>query len=354
VARLGTDEFAIFANNLDSSDDAAFLANRIIQSLEAPILVDGRQHQTGTSVGLAMFPTDETVASELLAKAELALNQAKASGRGTYRFFNANINAQIEARKSVERDLLRAFQREELVRPVAAGRVHPCCRGNRPDRRDRRMGAADGMRPRQVVAGRGRATGAGLGQRFGGRAQGAGLCGEGSACPGGDRVRRLVARARDDRKRARRRRSGRRPDDARAPQLGIQTAIDDFGTGHSSMADLKQVPIDRLKIDRSFIRQLAETPDDVSIAAAIIGLGRSLEIGVVAGGVETAEQLGLLRDQGCAEAQGFLMSRPLAGAALESFLDARLDERTRAPGADSDPAKSGSFRPRVISSNGST
>jgi diguanylate cyclase (GGDEF)-like protein/PAS domain S-box-containing protein len=379
VARLGTDEFAIIANNLDSADDAAFLANRIIQSLQAPILVDGRQLQTGTSVGLAMFPTDETVASELLVKAELALNQAKASGRGTYRFFNANINAQIEARKSVERDLLRAVQWEELV--VHYQPVHEL-------EDDEVVGVEALLRWQHPE------RGLLLPDEFIHVAEATGLIvdiGEWvlrTVCAhvkswqdaGAPPVRVSVnvsavqLREPDFVEKVRRILEETGCDGSwlelemtesvlaadvevaaqtmhALHQLGIQTAIDDFGTGHSSMADLKQVPIDRLKIDRSFIRQLAEAPDDASIAAAIIGLARSLDIGVVAEGVETAEQLGLLRNQGCPEAQGFLMSRPLAGAELESFLDARLDERGRAPDADSNSAKSGSFRPRLVSSN---
>jgi diguanylate cyclase len=102
--------------------------------------------------------------------------------------------------------------------------------------------------------------------------------------------------------------------------------MDDFGTGYSSLNYLKRFPIDRIKLDRSFVRDLPEDKDDAAIAMAVIAMGRSLELVVIAEGVETEEQLAFLKDRQCDQLQGFLFSRPLTPEAFESFL-----ERSRAP-----------------------
>jgi EAL domain-containing protein (putative c-di-GMP-specific phosphodiesterase class I) len=124
---------------------------------------------------------------------------------------------------------------------------------------------------------------------------------------------------------------------------GIRIAIDDFGTGHSSMSLMKQFPIDTIKIDRSFVRDLAEDPEDQAIAQAIISMGKALGMTVVAEGVETVEQQTFLREQGCDEMQGYLVSKPVPARAFAELLRAaaELTSPPLQPHDDTDPDLSG-------------
>ena len=346
VARLGGDEFAILQVVLQQPDGAATLAQRIMDALGKTYDLDGHVLAIGTSIGIALSPEDGAQSDALLGNADLALYRAKADGRGTYRFFESRMGERLQARQALKLDLRGAVAREEFdlaYQPLV----------------DLRSGEVSGFEAlvRWRHPGRGTVSPA----EFIPLAEETGVigplgewvlrraCREAARWPGrvGVAVNLSAVQFRD---RALPRiveaalaASGLAPrrleleitesvplldDDANLAvlhglrALGVRIAMDDFGTGYSSLAYLHRFPFDKLKIDRSLVSLLSETEESQAIVRAIIGLSRALRIATTAEGVETRQQLDLLRAEGCDQAQGFLLSHPVPASEVLALIEA--------------------------------
>ncbi len=354
VARLGGDEFVVILPGINNPADAALVASKIVNALSTPIQAEGHELHTSPSIGISIFPDDGPDGDTILKNADTAMYHAKAAGRNNYQFFAADMNQQASERLDIERKLRHAISRNELAlvyQPqFGADGAHPTgvealIRWHHP---------SDGLIPPN---------------RFIPVAEETGMIVEigdwvmHTACremrhwidSGLKPVRMAVnVSARQLRRRdfcetvaGALAESGlpaelleleitesavmENPQEAiqileSLGRMGVSLAIDDFGTGYSSLAYLKLFPIDHLKIDRSFVRDIEHDLNDRAIAFGTIALAHSLGLNVIAEGVETADQLELLRSNGCDEVQGYLFSRPLNSAAAFAFLHAA--ERT--------------------------
>lgn len=345
VARLGGDEFALVIEGLEGPHQADAVAKHVIAVLGAPIEIDGMVVEIGVGIGAVMVPNEGITADDLLRRADIALYEAKTTGRDTYRRFEPALAARRSARHLLAFDMKDAIRRGDfylVYQPVidlAAETVtsfEALMRWHHPER-----GLISPMEFIPV------AEETGLIVALGAWAL-AEACREAMAWPGEIRVavnvstvqfqhdlERSVSSALDG--------AGLSPDRLklevtesalmRDPEgvvatlhrlraLGVRIALDDFGTGYSSLSYLRRFPFDKIKIDRAFIKDIAE-PDAAAIVRAVVGLGERLGMGIVAEGVETAEQLDLVRSEGCDEVQGFLFSRPLPANEVQAFLRSR-------------------------------
>ncbi len=350
VARLGGDEFAVVQLcGAGESNLAVSLASRIVEVVAAPYDIAGHQLLIGVSIGISLAPDDDKDPDELLKKADLALYRAKADGRGTYRFFEAGMDARAQARRLLELDLRAALPRGEFemyyqpIRDVVADRAVACEALIRWKHPLRGMVAPGNFVP---------------------LAEETGLI-----VPIGDWVLRTACKDAVD-----------WPDNIgiavnlspvqfRNPNLvasvmtalelsglpphrleleitesvllqnseatlatlhalrahGVRISLDDFGTGYSSLSYLRSFPFDKIKIDRSFVEDVTSREDSIAIVRAVTGLGRSLGIATTAEGVETEGQLEVLRREGCTQAQGYLFSRPCPASEVKRILFARRE-----------------------------
>lgn len=351
LARLGGDEFLMVMEDVTSPDDAAVVARALIRLLKDPfVLSGGHEVYVGLSVGISCYPQDGTTTTELIQHADAALYSAKADGRSTYHFFTAELSLAAQQRVELETRMRRGLERGEFelhYQPqidLRSGQIVGCealLRWRDPERglvppgdfipiaednglivplgewvlrqacEQARRWDAKGLPPLTMAV------------NLSGRqlwqtdlpARVAAIMAEtdmpaerleleltestimGHEVIAGERLRALKS-------------------------LGVTLAIDDFGTGYSSLAYLKRFPIDVLKIDREFVRDLPSDIGDMEIAAAIVAMARTLRMRVVAEGVETGEQLDFLKNQSCDLCQGYLFSPPLAAEAFVELLAA--------------------------------
>ena len=355
VARLGGDEFVIILPGINTPADAATVAGKVIAKLSTPIEAEGHDLHTSPSIGISIFPDDGPDGDTVMKNADMAMYHAKEAGRNNYQFFTAEMNRVTAERLDIERKLRHAISRNEL-----ALCFQPQCR-------------ADGSRPTGVEAllrWHHPTDGMISPDRFIPVAEETGLIveiGEWVLLNACREMKRWINAglpplrlAVNVSARQLRRRDFcemvagvlaeselpaelleleitessvmENPDDAiiileRLGRMGVSLAIDDFGTGYSSLAYLKLFPIDHLKIDRSFVADIETDLNDRAIAFGTIALAHSLGLNVIAEGVETADQLELLRANGCDEIQGYLYSKPLNSAAAFAFLHARCPAR---------------------------
>ena len=344
IARLGGDEFGVVQTQNVSMEATSELAMRMNEALLAETLIDGANVATGVSIGIAMAPTDGSEVATLLKHADLALYRAKAEGRGGLRFFEPGMDARAEERRALEIDLRNAPPNGELTlvyQPLIdlADDEIKCCeallRWNHPVRGQ--------VQPMDFIP---LAEETGLIQPIGEwvireacRAAASwpdhiGVAVNLSAVqfhsPG------IVIAVRDALKE-----TGLRPERLELEvtetvliaemepalailntlrQMRVRIALDDFGTGYSSLSYLRKLPFDKIKIDRSFVRDLTIHSEIQAIVGALIGLAGDLGVGVTAEGVETQEQLLHLRASGCEEAQGFAISKPQSAAAITALI----------------------------------
>ncbi len=359
VSRLGGDEFTVIAEQLASAEDAALIARRILDALEAEVELRGQEVHVSASIGISMFPSDDSDLDGLVRHTDMAMYRAKAMGRGTFAFYSTELSAEVAARLQLESQLRRALERQEFVlyyQPKAdlkTGQVsgvealmrwHAPGRGLvQPDRFIRVLEDSGLILPvgawaiRTACAQLAAWDKAGLpplslavnlsARQF--RQPYLARFIEDTISEAGIDPTRLELELTESLL----------MEDNEATRsvltalanLGVRVAMDDFGTGHSSLSYLKRFDIDTLKIDRSFVAALPEDPEDSAIATAIVALGRSLHMKVVAEGVETTAQAECLRDMGCDEFQGYLLSRPLAPEIFVEWLEQRrLHKSTRA------------------------
>ncbi len=340
LARLGGDEFALLMRNLHQEEDAARLADELMSAMAQPWRSSGGVEITaGVSVGICLFPEHGNTAPSLLQGADAALYRAKSDGRNTYRYFADEMTAAARERLQLESRLRRAVAQGQLClhyQPqveLATGRVvgaealvrwqdpeeglispvrfipvaettgmigaigawvlgEACRQGRRwLDQGHPPLTIAVNVSPRQFYLGDLAAQVTQVLEETGFPAQWLELeITEGALIEREHDALQTLHKLRD---------------------LGVRVAIDDFGTGYSSLAYLKRFPLDVLKIDRSFIADIPHDPDDMAISAAIVALGSSLGVKVLAEGVETQAQLDFLRDKGCDLYQGYLKSPPL-------------------------------------------
>ncbi len=354
VSRLGGDEFTILLQDLEHAQDAARVARRVLHLLSRPFLIGDREIFVGASVGIAVWPDDGACAEVLLRSADVAMYHAKGQGGNGYAYFNATMNAASSRRLTLESDLRHALERDELsveyqpMRNVRSGRVSAAEALLRWTKADGTRIGPDEFIPIAEETGLIVQMGEWVLRRACAQAVAWRDAGFGpiriSVNVSVDQLREVgfvnvVEQALID--------TGLSADQleleitessildesphivaaiAALTELGIAFALDDFGTGYSSLSALQRFPIERLKIDRSFVAGIGDSESDEALTSAIVALARRLDQRVVAEGVETEEQARVLTQLGCDELQGYLFSRPLAPDAFVAFLEAEKAE----------------------------
>ena len=345
VARLGGDEFAIVqADSELQLSGVTALAGRLIEVIGAPYLIEGHQVVVGTSIGISLAPDDGKDPHALLKNADLALYRAKADGRGAFRFFEVGMDARAHERRLMELDLRSALARNEFdlyyqpIQDIKADRIicfEALIRWNHPLRGTlsplsfiplaeetgliipigewvlRHACAAAASWSQDVRIAVNLSPAQFKNRNLVGSVIDA-LANSGLAA---NRLELEITEAvllQDS--------EATLATLHKLRDLGVRISMDDFGTGYSSLSYLRSFPFDKIKIDESFIRDLATRPDSMAIVRAVAGLGRSLGIATTAEGVETSEQLALLRSEGCDEVQGYLFSAPQPAENVEKML----------------------------------
>lgn len=339
VARQGGDEFTVLLSEVREPQDVARVAQRFLDKLSRPFLLDGHEVFITASIGIAIYAIDGKDMDSLLKNADAAMYHAKGQGKNNYQFYKQSMNATALERLELENDLRRALERKEfllyyqpqidvrtgtivgmealirwqhpvrglvspadfiplteetgLIIPIGAWVLQTACAQNKAwqaaglapipvsvNLSSRQFGQQDLVQAITDAVGT-----SGLGPRY--------LVLEITESVimreqevAGDMLRQLTTK-------------------------GVRVAMDDFGTGYSSLGNLKRLPIDAIKIDRSFVMDITTDPDDAAITKAIIAMGHNLNLKVIAEGVESEEQLAFLYQQGCHMIQGYLISRPV-------------------------------------------
>lgn len=348
VSRQGGDEFVLLLPLIEHAEDAALSAQKMLEALALPHHIDGQDLHINVSIGISIYPADGQDAETLLKSADTAMYHAKENGRNNYKFFKQDMNDRAVKRQTIEANLRQALERQEFIlhyQPkinLQSGGIvgvealirwqHPTQGLLLPDQfiaiaedcglilligrwvlreacRQTRAWLQMGLPPITVAVNtsateflakdfldyvRTTLEETGLEPRYLELELTEGVLMRDAAST--DRVLNALA------------------------ATGVKLAIDDFGTGYSSLSYLSRFPIDSLKIDQSFVKQITSNPDDASIVSAVISMGKSLRQRVIAEGVESPEQVAFLLAQQCDEGQGYYFSRPVAAEVLAALL----------------------------------
>jgi diguanylate cyclase (GGDEF)-like protein len=348
IARMGGDEFVVVQAPIADPAEATSLAQRIIASMSEPFYLDGHQAVIGASVGIAVGPSDGLKPDRLLRNADLALYRAKGDGRGTFRFFEAAMDLQMQTRRIMERDLRKALPAGEFelyYQPVvnlASGDIsgfEALIRWNHPEQGLVSPAAFIPLAEEtsfivpmgEWVIRQACATAA---QWPGDLSVAVNISAAQFRYPG---LMQVIVGALAT--------SGLQPTRLEIEitetvllqnrettlavlhqlrELGVRIAMDDFGTGYSSLTYLQCFPFDKIKIDRSFVKDITENAGSLNIVRAVAALAKGMGMTATAEGIETREQLDRITCEGCTEMQGFLFSRPLPASEIERlFLSGR-------------------------------
>lgn len=350
LARFGGDEFVILIQNGDVRAAATQLAEALVKELGQPLVVEGRQVFLGTSIGITLFPEDASGATSLMKNGDIAMYQAKVAGKNCYRFYSRAMDQAVERRVHMEQELRGAWERGELslvYQPIYRLMDHrivgaeALLRWQHPE-----MGA---VAPSVFID---VAEQSGLIETIGPRVLRAACAAaaqwsahsDSEEAPfvavnvsprqlrSGDLPEEVASSLRDTGLPASRlhlelTETAVIGDEAHASALlaklhrtGVKVWLDDFGTGFSGLSHLRRVPVDGVKIDRSFIADMQRDPDDLALTTAIIAMAHSLGITVVAEGVEKEAQFDILRDRGCDLAQGYWLGHPMSAAEFAHLL----------------------------------
>jgi diguanylate cyclase (GGDEF)-like protein/PAS domain S-box-containing protein len=357
IARMGGDEFAILQAGLVQSADAGVLARRVIEVISEPYEIDGQQVVIGTSVGIAIGPTDGTTPEQLMRNADLALYRAKSDGRGAFSFFEASMDARMQERRSMEYDLRKALVAGEFelhYQPIVnldtskISGFEALIRWRHPERGIVAPAAFIPLAEeigfiiplgewtiRQACATAARWPGdvkvavnlspvqfrnSGLVQTVVNALAASGLGPERleleitdtTLLQDGEATLAMLYQLRE---------------------IGVSIAMDDFGTGYSSLSYLQSFPFDRIKIDRSFIKDITDGVGSLNIVRAVAALAKGLGMETTAEGVETELQRETVASEGCTEMQGFLFSRPRPAHEIEELYFPGLYKPQEAPAA---------------------
>jgi diguanylate cyclase (GGDEF)-like protein len=349
LARLGGDDFGILLEDVTDMAAASRTVRSIVNAFHAPVQAKGHSIEVTVSVGIAAYPKDDTDPLSLLREAELAMYQAKSEGRDAFRYFDKEMDADIRRRVRIETDLRHALEQNQLwlaYQPqmdLATGKLtgaEALIRWNHPERglispgefipiaetsglilpigdwiieeicRQRQIWQVLGLPELRLGF---NVSGVQFRQRnlFEQVTSALERCGlapstldieitESVAMEGTGRVQENVDRL---------------------TAAGVSMSMDDFGTGYSSLSNLQAFPVCRLKVDGSFVRGIGRAKDDEKIVEAVVSLGQSLGLTVVAEGVETIEQLKFLKDRACDEIQGYWLSKPLPPTEFRRFVE---------------------------------
>jgi diguanylate cyclase (GGDEF)-like protein len=348
VARLGGDEFTVLVPAISHEEDAAKIARKILEVIRLPFFIDQRELFVTTSIGVALYPSDGADAETLLRNADTAMYRAKDQGRDNYQLYTPAMNSKALERLSLESRLRQALHNDELVlyyQPLIdlrSGQVrgaeallrwrHPTL-GLVPPAEFISLAELSGL---IVPIGHWVLRTACAQVRSWHQMGFPNLSVAVNLSPRQFQQTDLVHQVTDALERSQLPAGALDLEitESNAMQnaevsistlgslkdLGVSLSMDDFGTGYSSLNYLKRFPIDRIKIDQSFVRDITQDPDDAAIAIAVIAMAHSMQLSVVAEGVETEEQLAFLRRNLCDEMQGFLFSPPVPAAEFEKLL----------------------------------